>query len=414
MSAVVLKHAFVSAKSDGPDTTLVRPSNWNAGIKVTGGADGQKFIRDSAATDGASFVDPETINFTNNSGGSVAAGDVLAVGSGGAVADDVSGALQKFIVALATIANAATGPWAKSGYVSTVKAQGAISALHYVRKSATAKAVEDTGTAVADGTPCPLGAIGISTAAASGGFVAMLLFDSTQGGPPVTAGYIKGTGSGYTTQSTPLPVADLGSGTPAAGKYVDGGTGAWTTLPTSVLDKTGVAVTVGNTTTETALYSKSIAGNTIGANGKLRLTMIGSYTWDTGIARNIVFRFKYGATTLVSHTLTLAPDATGTGTTRSGDIRIVFEIANKNATNSQAGIAVIEAAVDRLETQVATVTAQGFTGAAGTFNGNYRNHQRGTSAIDSTAAQTLAATMQWNGANVAATLTMDHFTLELL
>jgi hypothetical protein len=28
--AISLKHAFTSAKPDGPDSTLVRPSDWNA------------------------------------------------------------------------------------------------------------------------------------------------------------------------------------------------------------------------------------------------------------------------------------------------------------------------------------------------------------------------------------------------
>ena len=190
MPAALINHAFVSAKSDGPDTTFVRPSNWNANLKVTGGASGQKLIRDAAAADGASFIDSETISFVNNSGASVAAGDVLAVGSGGAVVDDTAGAIRKFIVALATIANSASGPWAKSGYITAVKAQGSVPALHYVQKSATSKAVEDTGVAVGVGNAVPVGAIGISTATDAGGFVALLLFDQTAGAPLTPTGTI--------------------------------------------------------------------------------------------------------------------------------------------------------------------------------------------------------------------------------
>lgn len=33
--AVSLKHAFTSAKADGADTSLVRPSNWNAEHDLT-------------------------------------------------------------------------------------------------------------------------------------------------------------------------------------------------------------------------------------------------------------------------------------------------------------------------------------------------------------------------------------------
>lgn len=45
----------------------------------------------------------------------------------------------------------------------------------------------------------------------------------------------KGAANGYAglNASSAVPVANLGTGTPAAGKYVDGGTGAWTTLPSA-------------------------------------------------------------------------------------------------------------------------------------------------------------------------------------
>lgn len=33
--AVSLKHNFVSAQADGPDTSVVRPSNWNAEHDLT-------------------------------------------------------------------------------------------------------------------------------------------------------------------------------------------------------------------------------------------------------------------------------------------------------------------------------------------------------------------------------------------
>lgn len=42
-----IKHAFVSPKSDGPDTTLVRPSNWNDGLVYAGGINGQILAYDN-------------------------------------------------------------------------------------------------------------------------------------------------------------------------------------------------------------------------------------------------------------------------------------------------------------------------------------------------------------------------------
>ena len=47
--------------------------------------------------------------------------------------------------------------------------------------------------------------------------------------------------------STQVPLANIGSGAPSAGKYVDGGTGAWTTLPTG--SGTVTNVTVSSTAT---------------------------------------------------------------------------------------------------------------------------------------------------------------------
>jgi microcystin-dependent protein len=55
MADVLVNHDFVSAKSDGPDTTFVRPSNWNAPLKFTGGADGDALIRDTGTPTGASW-----------------------------------------------------------------------------------------------------------------------------------------------------------------------------------------------------------------------------------------------------------------------------------------------------------------------------------------------------------------------
>jgi len=41
-----IEHQFVSGKVDGPDVTLVRPTNWNANHKLVGGAPGQAVIWD--------------------------------------------------------------------------------------------------------------------------------------------------------------------------------------------------------------------------------------------------------------------------------------------------------------------------------------------------------------------------------
>lgn len=60
--AITIVHSFVSAKADGGDATLVRPSDWNAGL-VTSMATGKLLGRTTAAagvfeeiTPGADFT----------------------------------------------------------------------------------------------------------------------------------------------------------------------------------------------------------------------------------------------------------------------------------------------------------------------------------------------------------------------
>lgn len=54
--ANVLKHRFVSGKTDGPDTSQIQPSNWNDGHAFTGGNAGDVLTRDpSDATYGATW-----------------------------------------------------------------------------------------------------------------------------------------------------------------------------------------------------------------------------------------------------------------------------------------------------------------------------------------------------------------------
>lgn len=54
--ADVLKHQFTSAKPDGPDTTVIRPSDWNAEHAFAGGGNGDLLVFDQAETDKAGWV----------------------------------------------------------------------------------------------------------------------------------------------------------------------------------------------------------------------------------------------------------------------------------------------------------------------------------------------------------------------
>jgi hypothetical protein len=179
---VQIVHKFVSGKADGADGTLVQPSKWNQNENFGQGADGQKAVRDSGQTDGGSWINYDTASLTNSTGAGATVGDVVAISLAAdttVVLDDTVSSLRRFVVALQAPANAAAGAYGVYGPIPGVKAQGAIPAGNYIRKSATTKAVEDTGVAVASATTPPNGTLGFATTAAAGGFVNVFWFAQT-------------------------------------------------------------------------------------------------------------------------------------------------------------------------------------------------------------------------------------------
>jgi hypothetical protein len=63
--ALNINHAFVSAKADNPDPTIVDSTIWNAGLVVSGGVNGQLMVRDSTKPSGAEWTDtPELAGAT--------------------------------------------------------------------------------------------------------------------------------------------------------------------------------------------------------------------------------------------------------------------------------------------------------------------------------------------------------------
>lgn len=56
--ANALKHIFVSAKADGGDTSLVRPTDWNDEHLFAGGTEGYILVWQAAASDKVAWVAP--------------------------------------------------------------------------------------------------------------------------------------------------------------------------------------------------------------------------------------------------------------------------------------------------------------------------------------------------------------------
>jgi hypothetical protein len=174
-------------------------------------------------------------------------------------------------------------------------------------------------------------------------------------------------------------------------QYLRGDGSQLTNLPASgtstAIDKVTANTTVVNTSAETNLYSFSVAGDTLSTNNVLRLT-IQITDLDIGGLESCVLRFKYGGTTLGSLTITETTDLSKTNI----KAMISFVIAADGATNAQVGTA--------------------FFHASSAFGSPILG--QGTSALDSTAAQTLAVTADWSSATNANSITLGQAVLEKL
>lgn len=161
----------------------------------------------------------------------------------------------------------------------------------------------------------------------------------------------------------------------------------------SVLDIVTADTAVGNTTSETTIYSNSIAGLVLGTKNKIRVTLFVKAKQHTASQGNLTFRFKYGASTLVVTQVASIPNLTSY---QPGVL--CFEIVADGATNAQNA---------RL---ISFNDAFGFN-----MSGSNGNQTVTSSTEDSTTAKTLSVTAQWSaaiGANQS--LVMEHAMLEKL
>lgn len=157
-----------------------------------------------------------------------------------------------------------------------------------------------------------------------------------------------------------------------------------------VIDKQVVAQTVANQAAETTVYSKSIAGGMLGTLNALRLTF-NITDLDMPVSATLNIRIKYGGTTLINFTLT-----TGACETNSNEeATVVFLLRARNSTSLQRGEAFIRGSV-----------TQGFdwNTAAG--------YDQGTASVDSTSAQNLVVSFDWDNATASRSATFGEVLLE--
>lgn len=164
----------------------------------------------------------------------------------------------------------------------------------------------------------------------------------------------------------------------------------------SVLDKVYTAVTVVNTTVETNLYSKSIAAGSLGTTGGLRLTIYGSHFNNTGAGVTYQFRVKFGATTVLNFQ---APTFNASGVRGGWSMDVI--LLNQGATGSQLGTGRALAVIGRQNLNVIAGGTDLMSAEA-----------EGTAAEDTTAAKTLAVTIQMGTANALADCKLISAVLE--
>ena len=202
--------------------------------------------------------------------------------------------------------------------------------------------------------------------------------------------------------------------------FIDNGA-AWVLQP-SVVDR-AFAVTIANTAAETTIYSKSYVANALPTTGRFRVSILGkiSDTRVTATTDTFTVRCKLGATTLLSYAQVVgAVDNTcpcgikrTIGATQRW--RMVFEVGNLNVANSQVGEAVFDT-VGLLLGLTSTFVITGESAGGGNPGATQEAHatKRGTSAIDTTAAATLAVTGQWSSADANESYTADSILVEML
>lgn len=167
-----------------------------------------------------------------------------------------------------------------------------------------------------------------------------------------TAGSVIGAGSGSTNAFGTVEVAGqsdvvaaaapdtmefiAGSGmtitTNAGAKQITFASTGGSTPTSETLDVDCTDVSVGNSGSEGTLYSVAVPGNTLGANGLLRVTLSGSYLNNSGAARGFTIKIKFGGVTLYED-LTSSTAFAASSTLRQWSLRAY--LGNANATNVQ-------------------------------------------------------------------------------
>lgn len=165
----------------------------------------------------------------------------------------------------------------------------------------------------------------------------------------------------------------------AAGSITVEGKSVWRVLASSAVAVTRNSVNGAGDQTEETAATVTVPAGAMGANGRLRITSVWSYTSSAG---QKLQRIRFGG---ASGTQYLSGS-----TTTTNALRLQHEIANRNATNSQVG------------------------GFAGGNSWGTASSGVVTSSVDTTAAVDIVFTTAWAAAASAESLTLESYLVEVM
>lgn len=203
----------------------------------------------------------------------------------------------------------------------------------------------------------------------------------------LTASRVVVTDASKVLSSSPVTSTELEhvSGvTSALQPQIDAKLATTATTYAKILNHTTTPVTVGDTVTETSIYSFSVTGGSLSTNRRIGVKLFGKWSGDGSHALTI--RAKYGATTICS----LEYFNSG-GTPSNAPFNIQFDLTSSGATGTQNGF----------------LQAQAYA-AFEIIDSDGQQASFGTATEDSTADKTLNITVQWTVADNSDTYTMIY------
>lgn len=203
----------------------------------------------------------------------------------------------------------------------------------------------------------------------------------------LTASRVVVTDASKVLSSSPVTSTELEhvSGvTSALQPQIDAKLATTATTYAKILNHTTTPVTVGDTVTETSIYSFSVPGGSLSTNRRIGVKLFGKWSGDGSHALTI--RAKYGATTICS----LEYFNSG-GTPSNAPFNIQFDLTSSGATGTQNGF----------------LQAQAYA-AFEIIDSSGQQASFGTATEDSTADKTLNITVQWTVADNSDTYTMIY------